>query len=197
MELKNIKILKIKIYKIEPEAYYLKQLKEIDDDFDLDGFIPNEEKTLEFNEPSMKKFEREVEFSNITSEENGIFFIDFIGGGLSARAIIRKGKIYLKKFNTIVGHSIIIYNENNQAFKKGKLGIWVNNNFYKRDKNGEIIIPYGKTCKNEKIVISVGNNAYLEEMEILTENFEFECKVIYSNESLISNNKANFYIQPQ
>ena len=197
LELKNIKFLKVKIYKIEPEAYYVNNFKEIDLKFDLDGFIPNEEKSLEFNEPQSKKFETEIEFNKISEAKKGIFFIDFIGEGLSARAIIKKGKIHLIKKETLVGHVVTIHDENFKLIKQGKLGIWVKGNFYRGDKNGEIIIPYGKTNETVSIVISVGSNAYLDKFEIFSENFEFSFEVLYCNESIIPNKTVDFYLQPQ
>ena len=195
LELKNIKSLLIKIYKIEPEAYYVNNFKEIDNEFDLAGIVPNNEKTIEFTDPPRKKFETEIKFSKISAEKNGIFFVDFFGGGLSARAIIKKGKIHLFKKETLVGLAITIYDENLIQIKKGKLGIWVKSHFYRANKSGEIIIPYGKTIETVDVVISVENNAFLDTLKILKEEFVFSFELLYCPESIIPNNIAKFFIQ--
>lgn len=64
-EIKNIKSLTIKVFEFCSENYYLQNLKEIDSQINLDGLIPGEEISFEFNEPPFQKHTKVFNFEKI------------------------------------------------------------------------------------------------------------------------------------
>ena len=111
IELKNISNLSIKIFEFCPENYYLTNKKELDDNFNLEGLIASEEKQFTFNEASIVKSIKEFKFESITAKKRGIFFIEFIGDGMSSRVIIKKGKLLLLERLTLAGQVFTILDE--------------------------------------------------------------------------------------
>jgi hypothetical protein len=70
----------------------------------LDGLVATEEHTFTYNKPPIVKHTEEFSFKSISMKKRGIFIIDFVGSGISSRAIIRKGKLILKEKLTADGH---------------------------------------------------------------------------------------------
>lgn len=97
LKIKNIPNLTINIFEINPENYYKTNKKEISAKIKLDGLLPAKQITETFDQPPIIQFEKEFEFKDIQERERGIFIIEFIGGGLSSRAMIRKGNLTLIK----------------------------------------------------------------------------------------------------
>ena len=61
----------------------------------LDGLIATKESTHTFNDNPIVKKLRSFKFEQITQAKRGIFIIEFIGNGISSRAIIKKGRLKL------------------------------------------------------------------------------------------------------
>jgi hypothetical protein len=112
-EIKNVSILYINIFEFNCENYYKKNMKELDQDVDLNGLVPAFEDTLEFSEPPQKKFRHVFEFPQL-DDKVGVFIIEFISNGYSSRAIINKGSLSLIYKDTLAGQVAYILDENRQ-----------------------------------------------------------------------------------
>jgi len=56
---------------------------------DLDGLVAEEEKTYAYDEPPVRWVRRTFEFPGLARP--GAFVVEWIGGGISSRALFRKG----------------------------------------------------------------------------------------------------------
>lgn len=75
--------------------------------------------------------------------------MEFIGNGVSSRAIIKKGRLILKETITVAGHAFYILNEDFEICTGPKTGLWVDNKFYLVDPvRKEILIPFGSITKD-------------------------------------------------
>jgi hypothetical protein len=85
----------------------------------------------------------------------GLFIIEFIGNGMSSRAVIKKGSLSLIHMPTVNGHVAYILDENKQICKGTKTGLYFDNEYYSADpsKNGKIFIPYGKSTMSQKAIL--------------------------------------------
>mmetsp|Transcript_24062 Transcript_24062/g.21086 ORF Transcript_24062/g.21086 Transcript_24062/m.21086 type:complete len:367 (-) Transcript_24062:3285-4385(-) len=123
--IKNVQSLRIKLFEFCPENYYLKEKKQIEGTLNLDGLVTAEESSHTFNEPAAKVITHTFKFDTISNTKRGIFIIDLIGGGMSARAVIRKGKLtYLERSN-VAGQIFTILNEEKEICRGGRTGMWV------------------------------------------------------------------------
>ena len=94
VEIKNVKKITINIYEMNLESYYRKKLKPFEDTISLEGIIPALVQEVEINGvTSIVKSLKTFNFPEIKEKKRGLFIIDFIGGGISSRAVIRKGSL--------------------------------------------------------------------------------------------------------
>ena len=104
LELKNVSILYIKVFEFNTETYYLKNRRSFNADVNLDGMIATIESQVETfkDRPSTKKYLEDFDFPEL-KDRVGLFIIEFIGNGISARAVIKKGSLSLVVSDYTVG----------------------------------------------------------------------------------------------
>lgn len=166
MELKNIPSLNIKIFEFNSENYYIQRQQELDPSVELDGLIAFEETTFTYKEPPIVKFTKEFTFSTINKVERGVFIVEFIGNGVSSRAIIKKGRLQLRDRITPAGHAIQILNENFELCAGARTGLWLDNKFYAVNERKEVLIPFGQTDKLFKAIIVHENFSEITDLKI-------------------------------
>lgn len=110
--MKNIPVLTVKVFEFCAENYYHKNHREIDATINLDGLIASYEHIFEFTDAPVVRTIKEFKFDSITKKERGLFIVEFIGNGISSRAIIKKGRLILLENITVAGHALRILDEN-------------------------------------------------------------------------------------
>ena len=112
VEIKNIKQLQVRVFEIQTENYYRKNLKDIEQTLNLDGLIATRESIHNFNTKPIVKTLKKLSFEGITKTRQGIFIVEMIGNGISSRAIIRKGRLSLVNGFSHSGTKLTIIDEN-------------------------------------------------------------------------------------
>lgn len=137
------------------EDYYRSQKEALNTELNLDGLVASTEQMWENTQPPVVKHRRNFSFPNITSVKQGVFVLEFLGNGLSARAVIRKGKLLLLERITLAGHCFTLLdedqvvckpdlNENSNINKNKtqnrntptKTGMWVGDKWHAADSDG-------------------------------------------------------------
>jgi hypothetical protein len=204
LELKNVQTLYIKIFEFNTETYYKKTLQPFNTGVNLDGLIASTERVVEDfkDRPSNKKFQETFKFPEL-SNKVGLFIVEFIGNGLSARAVIKKGSLSLINKPTIAGHLAYVLDENKKIClgsteNENLTGIHFDGNFYpaKPDRGGKIFIPYGKSTLNAKAILINNGFAQLCDFERQTERYSFSAWMHLNSESILIGNKASLLIKP-
>lgn len=75
----------------------MKNFAPVNDSINLDGLIASEQTEHVFNYPPVVKTTKEFTFEKLTAKDKGVFIIEFIGNGITSRAIIRKGRLVLRE----------------------------------------------------------------------------------------------------
>ncbi|MFT3880481.1 MAG: hypothetical protein QM703_12565 [Gemmatales bacterium] len=119
VSIKHIPTLLVKVYEINTLNYYRQNSTEVNTDINLDGLVPNEELTFNLNESPLRKVAKSFEFPKLNRA--GVYVVDFIGGGKSSRALIRKGKFNTLVSNGSAGHVVTVIDENHKQVKNAKL----------------------------------------------------------------------------
>ena len=199
IELKNIPNLNIKIFEISTEAYYLKNKAEIAATISLDGLIAKEELFFDFsNAPPQKKSIREFKFASITNKSHGVFIVDFIGNGLSSRALIRKGKLLILQKNNLAGQLLTLLDHNLEICENtGRSGVWLEGRFHEATASGQIALPFSNRIANVPLIIVHNDFASLSNIDLVIEKYEFKCAYIYKDESILMGNKLKVLLQPR
>lgn len=101
------------MFEFNTETYYLKNRSTFSPNVNLDGMIASIERQVETfkDKPSTKKFVEHFDFPELKNRV-GLFIVEFIGNGMSARAVIKKGSLSLVCVDyTIGGHLCYILDE--------------------------------------------------------------------------------------
>ena len=189
---KNIDKLIIKIYQINSFNYYRKHLREIDTDINLDGLVPNFEKTVQYEDDPVLRKSRKFEFPEL--EGNGVYVVDFIGGGKSSRALIRRGRMSMIGQTTIAGQRYRVFDHNNKQLKKAS--IWIAGNQYAADENGFVNVPFSNQPSNRVAVITSDGFSSLQNFRHQPETYKLDAALYVDRESLLRNQTANVIIRP-
>ena len=124
LEIKNIQHLQINLFKLQTINYYKKNLREFDEEMKLDGLQPSDQQHFNFANPPVQKCLKEFSFQSIKGK-CGVYIIEFIGDGISSRAIIKIGRLIVIEDMNLAGHVIKIYNQDNQLCKGKNSGLYM------------------------------------------------------------------------
>lgn len=191
--IKNIDTLIVKVFEINTENYYRKHRREIDTDINLDGLVPNFERTVTYDEaPSIRK-RRKFEFPEL--DKRGVFIIDFIAGGISSRALIRKGRMEVIGNVNAAGHSMFVLDHfANKKLKDATL--WIEGKRYKPDEDGDIQVPFSTQPGTTQAIVTQGDYSMLHEFNHRGESYAFNVGMLLDRENLTRGNKAKLLIRP-
>ena len=118
---KNVKKLIVKVFRINTENYYREQKREVNTDIQLDGLVANEELSFTYDVPAERRILRSYSFPQL--KDRGVYVIDFIGNGISSRAVVRKGALRCLVRTGSAGPVFTVLNESNQRLPDAK--IWM------------------------------------------------------------------------
>jgi hypothetical protein len=80
--------------------------------------------------------------------------VEFIGNGVKARAVIKKGSLNFVCRSTIQGHQGYILDENRKICKSKGTGVFFDDQFFEvESKSGAVFIPFGKSQKHDKLIM--------------------------------------------
>src|SRR4029079_8060835 len=150
---KNVPQLLVKVFEVNTRTVYRTRLAEVDTDINLDGLVANSERSAKYEDSPLRRLERRFEFPELSKP--GVYVIDFIGGGKSSRALIRKGKLHSLVNTSTAGHTIQIVDEKNQPVNDAT--VWLSGQEYSPDKDGSITVPFTAEPGRRPIVITRGD----------------------------------------
>ena len=192
LDIKNVKTLIVKVFEINALNYYRDQGREVNTDINLDGLVPNLERTLTYEEPPQRRVRRQFKFPELKGR--GTWVVDFIGNGKSSRALVRKGKLrHLVRTGT-AGHVFTVLDEAGR--KIDGTSIWLAGHEYTATKNGTIHVPFSTAPAVQPIILVHDGFASFERFRHQSENYSFAAGIVVDRESLLDRRKARVVIRP-
>lgn len=192
LDLKNANKLIVKVFEINTQNFYRKYKTEIDTDINLDGLTANYEKSYTYDAAPAIRNRKEFEFPELKGR--GVYVIDFIAGGKSSRALVRKGRLQLLNHTTAAGHALTILNSNLDQLTDAS--VWVDGRRYKADKSGLIILPFSTQPGMRDAIISSGGFHCLQKFKQSAESYQFKAAMLLDRENLLTSNEASVIIRP-
>ncbi len=110
----------MKVYEINTRHFYRTNGREIDTDINLDGLVANAERVIPGNADPFRRTAVTLELPDPKgpnfpeAEQAGVYVIDFIGGGKSSRALIRKGRLRPLVSTGTAGQVVRVVDEKNR-----------------------------------------------------------------------------------
>jgi hypothetical protein len=171
--IKNIKNLHVKVFEFNTETYYKKNLMPFNTSVNLDGLDASESFKYTYEQGSNIRHREVFKLPSLTNKI-GLFIVELIGNGVSARAVIKKGSLSLVHRSTVAGHLAYILDAKKKICTGDRTGVWFDKKYYPADKeSGRIFIPYGKTDLNSKIIMINDDFAQIGDFTQKTESYQF------------------------
>jgi hypothetical protein len=184
LEIKNVQTLHCKVFEFNTLTYYRKTLKPFDTSVDLDGLESTIVRTFDFNVAPNCKQRVKYDFAELSGKV-GLFIVEFVGNGKSARAVVKKGSLSLIHRSTPAGHWATIIDDNRKVCKGEKTGLWFDKKFYAAKDDGSVFIPYGQQELSTKVIMVHGDFAQLGEFTRKSENYSLTCQFYLNDESVM------------
>ena len=171
-------------------------MKPFDTSVDLDGLESTIVRMFDYQFPSNYVLNEKFDFPELAGRV-GLYIIEFVGNGRSARAVVKKGSLSLIHKSTIAGHEAVILDDSRQICKGPTTGLWLENKFYSADKYGKIFINYTAGNQiNTKVIMVHEDFAQLGEFTRKSESYDFSCEFYLNEESVLVGSTASILINP-
>ncbi len=191
---KNVPTLMVKVFEVNTQNFYRTQKREVDTAINLDGLVANTEQTQTYTETPFRRVGRTFEFPQLTKP--GVYVVDFIGGGKSSRALIRKGRLRTLQGMSTAGQKLTIIDEAGQLVPGAT--VWLGAQEYKADDKGNVIVPFSTTPARQPIVITGGGSDFssLDFLQHQAESYSLLAGIHVDRESLLTQRLASALIRP-
>ncbi|MEZ6194619.1 MAG: hypothetical protein R3F20_02660 [Planctomycetota bacterium] len=192
LDVKNVRTLLVKVYEINTVNYYADLGQEVDAGIEIEGLVPSEERSLSYDESPFRLVRRRFEFPGL--DRAGVFVVEFIGNGISSRAVVCKGRLRHRVTTGPAGHVFRVYDEAGRHLKDGSVRLRGREFF--ADENGDIAVPYSTSPGEKSIVLRQGRRATLARFRHLGEDYALESGVLLDREDLRGEGVARLVLRP-
>jgi hypothetical protein len=192
--IKNVPKLIVKIYEINTLGFFLANARQLNTDLNLDGLVPNAERTVDLSESPFLRVARSLDFPECKGR--GAWVIEFIGGGKSSRALVRKGQWNLVQNTGAAGDTITVLDETQSQVKDAVA--WLDGRKFTADeKTGRITIPFTNQPGQKNIVLAdaAGSFASLASFEHHAENYRLDAQFHIEREQLLVRHEATLAVR--
>ena len=193
MHVKNVRTLLIKVFRINTEAFYRDNGSDVNTNIELDGLVPNWQRTVEFDNPPLDRVRRHFEFPELS--EPGVYVVDFLGNGRSSRAVIQKGQLRIIDEVTPNGQLLTVLDDNQEVVRDAS--ILLGGKIYKAEKDGRVLAPLATQPGTKPIVIFRESQAFLGHLHHQGEDYSLRAGIYIDKEALLSRREGRMLIRPQ
>ncbi|MCB9883931.1 MAG: hypothetical protein H6838_00485 [Planctomycetes bacterium] len=193
VDTKNVPTLLVKVFAIDAYRYHVEKQKEVDATIELDGVVPNVEQTVTYDEPPLRRVRRTFDLPMLTAP--GTYVVEFVGNGISSRAVIHKGGLRHVERTSAAGQVFRVYDEAG-AHQMGA-AVWFGGREYGADDKGEILVPFSTDPGTRQVVLRAGNRSSMASFAHDAESYDLRGNVHVDREALIAGKKAKILVRPQ
>ena len=197
---KNVPKLIVRIYEVNTLAFFLTQRRQLNTDLDLDGLVANGETVHDLGADEagrnpLRRVARKFDFPALKGRR-GAWVVEFIGGGKSSRAVIRKGQWHLLQRIGPAGDMLTVLDETFQPVKDA--AVWLDGRRFTADeKSGAIIVPFTKEPGTQPVILAdaAGGFATLTEFEHHAEDYRLDAQFHIEREQLLARREATLAVR--
>ena len=190
---KNVETLIVKVFRINAFNYYRLSGSEITTAIDLDGLVAEDEQVLTYDDAPVRRVRRSFDFPQCS--EPGVYVIEWIGNGVSSRAVVRKGQLHVNEGVGPAGHEFTVYDENNQPRPGATL--WLSGKEYTPGEDGIIFVPFSTAPGSKPVILTDGERCSLAHFDHQGEAYELNAGFFVDRESLLRRGEAQVLVRPR
>lgn len=181
-DVKHVPSLVVKVFRIDPVAYFQHNRREVGTDLDLDGLAASHEMTIAIDEPAVRRVRRRIELPMCARP--GTYVVDLIGNGMSSRAVIHKGRLRQMMRLGAAGHAVTIVDEAGRPRPDARA--WVGDREYTPDENGTFVVPYSTSPGPTPVLLFCGDIATVQTLNLYRETYHLATSVLLDRQELAS-----------
>ena len=189
--LKNVPSLLVNVYELNATNFFKANGRGVDTDINLDGLVPNYQRTINLDEGPFKRISRKLDFPEM--QKPGVYVVDLIGSGKSSRALVHKGK--LRAITTVSPSGLVAGVIGDDGKKITDARLLLGEAEYSADKNGDIILPFSNNPGRKPVLLLHQGFASLDHIEIPAETYQLKAAFFVDRESLISQRLTNLLVR--
>ena len=198
--IKNVPKLIVKIYELNTLSFFLTQKRQLNTDVNLDGLVANKEATHDFSDNAtgrnpFRLVPRIFDFPELKGRR-GAWIIEFIGGGKSSRALIRKGQWQLIQQTGPAGDMLTVVDEKFAPVKDAV--VWLDGRKLTPDeKTGFIVAPFTNQPGVKPVILAdaAGTFATLTQFEHHAEKYQLDAQFHIEREQLLARREATLAVR--
>ena len=192
LDLKNVKELLVKVYRLNARNILSQQKQPIGTDLDLDGLVANIEKRFAYAQPADLRHRELLEMSEL--EGGGVWVVDVLAGGQRSRTLIHKGHLHAMQRMTDAGDTFRIFDADGKYLPSAKMLFGTRE--FEPDDKGDIVIPFGSEVKQDSLILIDGAIASVQMFVHNSENYQLQAGFLLPPQSLLAGAKASVVIRP-
>ncbi|MBI2923365.1 MAG: hypothetical protein HYY18_20095 [Planctomycetes bacterium] len=192
VDVKNVPTLVVKVFEINALNYFLANGRDVDTSIDLDGLVASEEQTHRYAEAPIRRVRRTFPFPALAAP--GAYIVEFIGGGISSRALVRKGRLRFLERAGSAGHVFTVLDENREVLRDAS--VWLGGREYRAEADGSIAVPFSTHPGRQTVLLRHGNLTTLEAFDHQAETYALTAGLYVDRESLIRKREAQVVLRP-
>lgn len=193
LETKNVKQLLVKVFAIDSFRYHVEKQKAVDASIELDGVVANFEQTFDYDDAPMRRVKRSFDLPMLKNP--GTYVVEFVGNGISSRAVVHKGSLRIVERTSAAGQLVRVYDETGAHVENASA--WFGSREYKADDRGEILVPFTTSPGQKKLVLQHDNRSSVVNFGHHAESYQLQNSVHVDREALIAGNTARLLVRPQ
>ncbi|MES2924791.1 MAG: hypothetical protein V4819_24770 [Verrucomicrobiota bacterium] len=191
LDLKNTPDLLIRIYELDLPTHLANHGSELDVDIDLDGLVPHHERRFSFAQPPLLLHRETIQFPELAGP--GAWLVDFTGGQVSARALIRKGQLIAFPERTATGQTVRVFDEKGNTDPTASITLGREN--LSADASGRIVIPDAPNQPVTTGIVRAGKLAAPISLGTRGDDLHLDAKFHLDREQLLADQEAKLHLR--
>ena len=183
---KHVPELVVKVFRIDPLAYFQHHRREVGTDLDLDGLAASHELVMRFAEPPIRRLRRRIELPMCARP--GTYVIDLIGNGMASRAVVHKGRLRHVMRSGAAGHVVTILDEAGRA--RADARAWIGDREYVPDERGAVVVPFSTAPGTTPMLLSCGDVATVDRVDLRRETYALAANLVVDRQALTAGRTA-------
>ncbi|HEU0037615.1 MAG TPA: hypothetical protein VFQ53_43690 [Kofleriaceae bacterium] len=185
-DVKNVGELVVKVFRIDPVAYFQHHRREVDTDLDLDGLAASHELVMRIAEPPVRRVRRSIELPQTLRP--GTYVIDLIGNGKSSRALVHKGRLRHLVRVGAAGHVVTILDDAGRPRPDARA--WLGDREYVPDERAQIVVPFSTQPSRAPMLLVCGDVTTVAYLQLVRETYQLAMNLVLDRETLAAGRTA-------
>ena len=192
VDIKNVRELEVKVFRINAVAYFLARGSEVDTGLDLDGMVAQDERIVRIDAPPIRRSRHRIELPGC--QRPGTYIVELIGNGRSSRALIRKGALRHDVRVGAAGVVVRVFDERGAILRDARL--WLGGREIAARVDGSITVPFSTRPGRIPMLLVHGEIAQQATLDHPAEHVVLAAGFHLERESLVPNRTARILCRP-